>query len=108
LLAAIWIAGSANADALADASRSYKERGDYASLKIIAAHLRKGMSRQEVEALLGSPDLEPTSSQSYYGSDRREQPDWADRELWVTLVIDYESGAVTARVQSWEIGPVGE
>jgi len=108
LLGAICFAGSANADALADASRSYKEHGDYASLKLIAAHLREGMSRQEVEKLLGPPDLEPTSSQSYYSSDRREQPDWADRELWVTLVIAYDGDAITARVESWLLGPVGE
>ena len=58
---------------MGDASRSYQEHGDHASLQILSEHLRKGMSPQEVETLLGSPDLEH-GGHSVYASDRKEQP----------------------------------
>src|SRR4030095_16106972 len=85
LLSFVWAAPCADPGALANASRSYQERGDYASLKILAEHLRQGMPRHEVEALLGPPGLEPAGGHSVYGSDRKEQPSWADRELFVAL-----------------------
>jgi len=111
LLAFVWAAACADPGAaLANASRSYQERGDYASLKILAERLQKGMTRHEVEALLGPPGLEPGGGHSVYGSDRKEQPSWADRELFVALLIEYTdaNGTVTDEVQSWELRPIGE
>lgn len=110
LLAFVWAAACADPGALANASRSYQERGDYASLKILAEQLHKGMSRQEVEALFGPPDLEPSGGHSVYSSDRKEHPSWADRELFVALLVEYsdENGKVTDRVQSWDFRPIGE
>ncbi len=55
-----------------DASASYKNRRDYASLATIHNHLIKGMPRAEVERLLGEPDYSPTGGQDLLllGSER--------------------------------------
>ena len=95
-----------------DASASYKNQRDYASLAAINGHLVKGMPRDEVERLLGAPDYSPTEGQYYYSSDRKEpSPDPANRPpATVGLVVDYRDadGSVTDRLQSFTLGPIGE
>ena len=99
----------AHADDLAKASQSYKQRGDYASLRVITRHLAKGMSMREVEGLLGKADYSPTEGQYYYGSDRSEYVKEAEREIGITLVLEFRSGGtLTGRLESWWLGPVGE
>jgi outer membrane protein assembly factor BamE (lipoprotein component of BamABCDE complex) len=53
--AVLALAAATPADELRPAQDSYRERGDYASLRVIAKHLRIGMTRNEVHTLLGEP-----------------------------------------------------
>jgi outer membrane protein assembly factor BamE (lipoprotein component of BamABCDE complex) len=95
-----------------DASASYKNRRDFASLATIHGHLINGMARDEVERLLGEPDYSPTEGQYYYSSDRKEaSPDSADRPpATFGLVVDYRDadGDVTDQLQNFTLGPIGE
>ena len=103
---------SSSSTSLASASASYKEQRDYASLVTIHSGLIKGMSRTEVERLLGEPDYSPTDGQYYYSSDRKEDaPNTTDRPpATLGMVVDYRdaSGRVTDQLQSFTLGPVGE
>jgi hypothetical protein len=97
---------------LTDASASYRNQRDYASLATIHSHLAKEMPRTEVERLLGEPDYSPTEGQYYYSSDRKEaSTSPADRPpATLGLVVDYRdaNGAVTNRLQRFTLGPIGE
>ena len=96
---------------LEEASRSYRETQDFASLEILHAHLTKGMPRPEVERLLGEPDYSPTDGQYYYGSDRTApQGEDGTPGSTIGLVVDYRdgSGAVTNELQSFDLRPIGE
>jgi outer membrane protein assembly factor BamE (lipoprotein component of BamABCDE complex) len=85
--------------ALDRASDAYKRNHDHASLQVIHKYLRSGMTRREVEALLGAPDYSPTDGQYYYQSSERDQ----------TLVVDYRrEDEVTDRLQSFDLGTIGE
>lgn len=94
------------------ASRSYKAHRDYPSLEIISGHLRKGMARTEVIDLLGEPEYSPLAGQEYYSSDRRETVRHGKQEMQIPvgLVVDYrdEQGRVTKRLQSLQLGRIGE
>ena len=100
------------AQELASASRRYKAHRDYASLEVISRHLRKGMAQTEVEELLGEADYSPLAGQYYYSSDRRETAQHGKKEMQIPvgLIIDYqdEQGRVTKRVQTFQLGQIGE
>jgi hypothetical protein len=93
-----------------EASSSYKAKKDYASLAVLVKHLRKGMARTEVEALLGEADYSPIEGQEYYSSDRSEFVPKTDTKQTVGLVVEYrdEQGRLTAQLQQFELGLIGE
>jgi len=93
-----------------DAARSYRSNHDYASLKTIADHLVKGMSKQEVEKLLGLPEEGPSSGIFIYWSDRDEYMEEVNRKVNVALVVYYFPlmGEVTSTLDRWHLGPISE
>lgn len=93
-----------------EASSSYKAKKDYASLAVLVKHLRKGMARTEVKALLGEADYSPIEGQDYYSSDRSERAPATEMEQPVGLVVEYrdEQGKVTGQLQQFELGRIGE
>ncbi len=99
-----------HAQGLQEASSSYKANRDYASLAVLAAHLRTGMARTDVEALLGEADYSPIEGQYYYSSDRRELAPETGAEEPVGLVVEYrdEQGTLTEQLQQFELGRIGE
>lgn len=100
------------AQELEPASRSYQAHRDYPSLAVISVHLRKGMARSKVIDLLGEPDYSPLAGQYYYSSDRRETVQHGKKEMQIPvgLIIDYrdEQGRVTKRLQTFQLGRIGE
>lgn len=108
-LAAVLLA--AGCAPLERARLGYQANRDHASLETIHARLAKGMKRTAVERLLGEPDYSPTAGQVYYLSDRRLKPDGGVYvRVPLGLVLDYRDGdgAVTDRLQTFWLGPVGE
>ncbi len=97
---------------LQQASDSYKKNRDYESLKVINSRLFKGMKRTSVEQLLGAADYSPTEGQYYYSSDHEEYLDEENKnhKATVGIVVDYrnEEGAVTEKLHSFWLGPIGE
>ncbi|XOF35101.1 MAG: hypothetical protein ACL93V_07385 [Candidatus Electrothrix sp. YB6] len=102
------------ADELEQASRSYKAEKDYVSLEILSGQLRKGMTRSEVEELLGKADYSPIEGQEYYSSDRREAAgsgkEQVNMSVPVGLVVDYrdEQGKLTGQLQTFRLSRIGE
>jgi hypothetical protein len=95
---------------LTDAGKNYRQHRDYPSLQMVTESLKKGMSRRFVESLLGEADYSPTDGVYCYSSDRMEYSEEAGREFVVGLIVEYrtESGKVTDRLESWQLGPIGE
>jgi hypothetical protein len=93
-----------------EASSSYKAKKDYASLAVLVKHLRKGMARAEVEALLGEADYSPIAGQEYYSSDCRELVPETGAEELVGLIVEYrdEQGRLTEQLQQFQLGRIGE
>ena len=95
------------------AGDTYKKQRDYKSLVVIYEHLEHGMTREQVEALIGQPDVTPEDGQAYYPSDRTEPRDVAPgmrEEVSVGLMVDYrniETKKPTPTVQRFRLGPVG-
>ena len=94
------------------AGSSYRIHKDYASLELISKHLHRGMSRSEVESLLGEADYSPIEGQYYYSSDRREAVGSGKELRYITvgLVVEYrdEQGELTGQLQSFWLGRIGE
>jgi len=95
---------------IADASRSYRKQGDYASLVTLSNNLREGMSFKQVTALLGDDFYAPTDGQYYFGSDRDEWVDEAQRNCGSGLVLEFRdtSRELLGGLQSWGVGPICE
>lgn len=95
------------------AGDTYKKQRDYKSLEVIYEHLERGMTRDQVESLIGKPDVTPEDGQAYYPSDRTEPRDVAPgmrEEVAVGLMVDYrniETKKPTPTVQRFRLGPVG-
>lgn len=70
-----------------EARRRYAETQEYRSLRTLSRHLRVGMDRTEVEALLGTPLEHPGNGQYCYLSDREETVGVFVAPL--ALVVDY-------------------
>jgi hypothetical protein len=100
----------ASADGLDDALRKYLASADYASLQVLAGHLKEGMSREQTEALLGPPDDEPSKGVYRYGSDRKEFVKEAGGDMFVCLVLRFRDskGNVTNGLLDWGFAPHGE
>jgi hypothetical protein len=101
---------SCQAEELQKASSSYKMNKDYASLAVLVKHLRKGMARTDVQALLGEADYSPIAGQEYYSSDHSESAPETGAEQTVGLIVEYrdEQGRLTEQLQQFELGRIGE
>lgn len=101
---------------LEEASVSYRQNRDYASLELISRSVHEGMERAELEGLLGEPDYSPVEGQVYYASDRegplgeQASPDGVPLRATYGLVADYrnEIGELTPHLQRFSFGPIGE
>jgi hypothetical protein len=102
--------GTVSADGLDDARHKYAANGDHASLQVLASHLKKGMTRAQAEALLGSPDDEPVTGQLRYGTNRKEFVKEDGVEMFVYLVLDFRdsSDEPIDELQGWGFAPLGE
>jgi hypothetical protein len=111
ILFTVLLAGCfANMTSLENASVSYKEHKDYASLEDIYKRFSKGLQRKEVERLLGEPDYSPIEGQYYYSSDQSEYSENQERKVSIGLVVDYRdsNGRITKRLQEFWLGPIAE
>ena len=98
IVALVLVAASC-ASALERASTRYKQDRDDGSLQTIARALHAGMTKTEVESLLGPPDYSPTPGQYNYSSTERNR----------ILVVDYRLDTqVTDRLQHFELMTTGE
>jgi hypothetical protein len=106
----IGTASCASAHSIDDARRKYLASGDYASLQYLASHLKKAMTREQAETLLGPPDDEPVSGQCRYGTDRKELVEDQGVEMVVYLVLRFRDskGNATNGLQDWGFAPHGE
>jgi len=98
---------------LTNTIQSYKTNRDYTSLQLIYKKLSNGLSRTEVDSLLGKPDYSPTEGQYYYLSDQKVPPEKnmeSDLTVPVGIVIDFrdKNGDETKYIQGLSIGPIGE
>ena len=98
-------------DEPATSSASYRQRHDFESLSRLLGHIRLGMTRAEVERLLGPPTYSPIEGQYYYVAADRRTPEGTP----VGLVVDYRrtdprSGEEIAsgRLETFWLGPIGE
>ena len=100
------------AEQVEQAGSSYRTHKDYAGLELISRHLHTGMTRSEVEALLGEADYSPIEGQEYYSSDRREAVGSGKERRYITvgLVVEYrdEQGELTGQLQRFWLGRIGE
>ena len=88
----------------------FREHHDCESLNRLAGHLHLGMSRAEVERLLGKPDYSPIDGQYYYSSDRRTESGTPIGLIVEYRITDPRTATVTAtgKLESFFLGPIGE
>jgi hypothetical protein len=110
VLAVILVACTTSPSPLDAAGANYRQHRDYESLEIVTQHLSTGLSRGDVERLLGEPDYSPTEGLYYYSSAKKARSEQHDREVTLGLVVDYrdKSGADTKSLQKYQLGPMGE
>ena len=97
-LAVLVLLAASCARTLERASHRYQHDRDYASLETITRSLHVGMSKAEVEALLGPPVYSPTDGQYNYSSTREDR----------ILVVDYRlNDQLTDRLQQFDLMTVG-
>lgn len=106
----IFATGCAGIASIDHKSEKYKKSQSYDSLEAIYQSLSEGMSRQEVERLLGKPDFSPIDGQYYYISDRVVYSENQGRNVVVGMFVDYKdrNGGITEKLQAFWIGPIGE
>jgi hypothetical protein len=104
------VTGCVSNDGLDDARRKYAATADYASLRKLAGHLKEGMSREEVEALLGGAGYSPIDGQCVYGTDREELVEEPGVKWTVYLVLAFRDSRrnATDELQGWGFHPLGE
>ncbi|MFL0811619.1 MAG: hypothetical protein K6L76_14460 [Agarilytica sp.] len=109
-LSALVFACAGQPQSLSEASGSYKQTKSYESLKVIEAHLRVGMTKKEVDEILGEYTYSPTDGQYYYVSSKTEYSSDQNREVSVGLVLDYNDsdGNSEQTLQSFWVGKIGE
>jgi hypothetical protein len=109
IASSLFLSSGANGQTLEEASRSYKQRKDYASLKLIFRQLRLGMPKTAAENLLGKADYSPIEGQDYYLSDKKEAAA-AGVRLSIGMVVDYRDrqGRLTDSLQDFWLGEIGE
>ena len=113
LLAVLLAAGVAGAAPKGYAPRverarvNYRAKRDFASLSVLHGQLRRGMSRADVERLLGPPDYSPNPGEDFYSTEKKERPSGGDDAAPATvgLLLDYrdKDGNVTDRLHTFEM-----
>jgi len=95
----------------AELGRAFRQQHEYETLQKLAGYLRLGMSKAEVERLLGPPDYSPTEGQYYYHTADRVTPEGTP----VGLIVDYRRTNVrtgeeifSGKLESLWLGPIGE
>lgn len=108
-LAATLLAGCASTSELTSAAAHYRHHHDFASLQSVSRLFEKGMPQRKVLRLLGE-GYSPVDGQYYFSSDEEEYVPEAEREMTVTLVVEFrdEDSRQTGELQSWNLGPIGE
>ena len=85
----------------------YQQTQDIDSLQTLHKQLKQGMTRSEVESLLGAAQYSPTEGVDYYpvGQDSPQQ-----NSSSTGLVVEYinEQAETTEQVQRFWLGEVGE
>lgn len=114
LLALGLAAGAACRTAPAEpaaASASYRQRHDFESLSRLLGHIRLGMTKAEVEKLLGPPTYSPIDGQYYYVAADRRTPEGTP----LGLAVDYRrtnprtgEEIASGRLETFWLGPIGE
>lgn len=91
--------------AQADAAAHYRQHGDAASLRRVAADLKQGMQRSAVVQLLGPAAYSPTGNQDYYPTELRDQ-----NGSTMVLVVNYhpESTAKPGTLEWFFVDYIGE
>ena len=80
-----------------DAAANYRQHGDAASLRSVAAELKPGMPRSDVVQLLGPAAYSPTDNQDYYPTELRDQ-----NGSTLVLVVNYHpEGTAKAGTLEW-------
>lgn len=90
--------------------KKYLATGDYASLEILASHLKVGMTREQTETLLGPSNDDPSIGVYRYGTDRKVLDEQTGVYLYVNLVVSFRdfNGKETNELKSWGFGAHGE
>ena len=93
-------------DEVKQASRSYQQAQDVASLEMLHKQLKPGMTRNEVESLLGTAQYSPIAGVDYYPSAKDDPSQYSS----IGLVVEYvnEQEETTNQVQKFWLGEVGE
>ncbi len=89
----------------------FQKNHDYQSLTLLLSHVRLGMTRDEVEKLLGRPDYSPIEGQYYYGLSDRNTEEGTPVGLIVEYRrVNYRTGESIAsgKLESLTLGPIGE
>lgn len=104
LVATLSLAGD-----LKDASSQYIENRNYESLEQLSNAIKTGMSKAEVEELLGEADYSPTEGIFYYSSDRYIEHAKRPRTN-IGLVVTYNTKSKQSLqvLKTHKLGPIGE
>jgi len=82
---------------LAAPAAHYRQHGDAASLRSIAADLKPGMHRDTIVQHLGPPAYSPTDNQDYYPTELRNENGYT-----LVLVVNYHTaGTAEAGTIEW-------
>lgn len=102
------LAGATACVSVRQARARYAATQDHASLERLSHRLHPGMTRADVEALLGAPLEHPGNGQYCYLSDREERV--GEFTVPVGLIVNYcdESGRETDRLHSFYFVAVAE
>ena len=111
ILAFLAPACVSKSDALSRLAAGFQQNHDFQSLTLLLSHVRLGMTRVEVEKLLGRPDYSPIEGQYYYGlSDRKTEEGTPVGLIVEYRRINYQTGETVAsgKLESLILGPIGE
>ncbi|WP_086930275.1 hypothetical protein [Agarilytica rhodophyticola] len=95
-----------NASMSARESANYSTEKSLAQIQAVHNKLSIGMTKQEVDALLGNPDYSPEDGKYYYASSEKLYLSSEEKELSVGLVIEYRNkdGSVSESLQNFWVG----
>jgi len=111
ILTALSAACVSQTDSPLTLAAKFKKGHDYQSLALLLSHVRLGMTRAEVEELLGRPDYSPIEGQYYYAlSDRKTEEGTPVGLIVEYRRVNYQTGETVAsgKLESLTLGPIGE